>query len=265
MGLTASTPANLVIGAPGIVLLDSTDVGATEGNTVFRVAQTRFVPRINGVSANLVGTHYVQEEHGELEVGTPEMSTALIAAMIPNSSSASTGAATAVGSPTFTASTLAAAAVAGQYLALKFTSVTALAVGMYINFGSGTQVRQVTRVGTAGAGGTGVDISDPLATAVASGGAVTQYTGDGGTQYSSGSLVNRRIPTSAYHTLEARMFGLNGLRYVFGLRGALQDQNFEATLGDAAMASPRPRFVSNLDPSAPTTSHWYVTRIPADA
>jgi hypothetical protein len=74
----SSTPANLVIGAPGIVLLDSTDVGATEGNVVFRVAQTRFIPRVNGVSANLVGTAYIQEEHGELEVGTPEMSTALL-------------------------------------------------------------------------------------------------------------------------------------------------------------------------------------------
>lgn len=264
MGLTASTPANLVIGAPGTILLDSTDVGATEGNVAFRVVQTRFVPRINGVSANLVGTAYVQEEHGELEVGTPEVSTALLAAEVPGSASASTGAATAVGSPAFTASTLAAAAVAGQQTALKFTSVTSLAVGMYINFGGGTQVRQITRVGTAGAGGSGVDISDPLSTALNSGAAVTQFTGDGGTQYTSGILVNRRLASSAYHTIEARMFGLNGLRYVFGLRGALKDDNFEGTMGDSAMLSPRSRFVSNLDASAPTTSHWYVTRIPAD-
>lgn len=265
MGLTANTPANLVIGAPGIVLLDNADVGATEGNVVFRVVQGRFVPRLNGVSANLVGTAYIQEEHGELEVGTPEVSNPLIAAMVPGSVNASTGAATVMGSPVFTATTLAAAAAIGQYLALKVAAVTNMAVGQYVNFGPGTQVRQLTRVGSLGAGGTGVDISDPLSAAVASGGAVTQYNGDGGTQYSSGVLVNRRLPTSAYHTLEARMFGLNGLRYVFGLRGALKDDNFEETLGDSAMAAPRSRFMSNLDPAAQTTSHWYVTRIPADA
>lgn len=264
MGVTAATPANMVIGAPGIVLLDSTDVGATDGNTVFRVAQTKFIPKPNGVSANLVGTAYIQDEHGELEVGTPEISTAVLAALIPGSTSASTGAASVLGSPPFTASTLAAAAAAGQYLALKFVSVTGLAVGQYINFGAGTQVRQVTRVGTAGAGGTGVDISDPLSSAQASGAAVTQYVGDGGTQYLSGILANRRLPTSAYHTVEARMFGLGGLRYVFGLRGAMMDQNFEGTMGDAALLAPRAKFVSNLDPANATTSHWYLTRIPAD-
>lgn len=264
MGLTSATPANLVIGAPGIVLLNSTDVGATEGNVVFRVVQGRFVPRINGVSANLVGTHYVQEEHGELEVGTPEMSAAILAALNPGSTSASTGAATAVGSPVWAATTLAAAVVVGQYTGIKVAAVTGMVVGHYANIGAGTQVRQITRVGTLGAGGTGIDVSDPLSAAIASGQAVTQFTGDGGTQYTSGILSNRRLPTSAYNTVEARMSGLNGLRYVFGLRGAMQDQNFEATLGDAAMAAPRAKFMSNLDPANPTTSHWYVTRIPAD-
>lgn len=264
MGVTASTPANLVIGAPGIILLDNTDVGASEGNVAYRVAQTRFVPTLNGVSAPLVGTAYVQEEHGELEIGTPEVSTALIAAMIPGSVSASTGAATAVGVPAWAATTLAAAVVVGQYLAVKVASITGMVVGQYANIGAGTQVRQITRVGTAGAGGTGIDLSDPLSAAVASGAAVTQFTGDAGTQYSSGILAVRRLPTTAHHTLEARMFGLGGLRYVFGLRGALKDDNYETTLGDATMAAPRSRFRSYLDPAAATTSHWYVTRIPAD-
>lgn len=261
---TASTPANLVIGAPGIILLDNTDVGATDGNVVFRVAQTRFVPSLNGVSAPLVGTAYIQEEHGELEVGTPEVSAALIGAMIPGSGSASTGAATAVGSPVWAATTLAAAVVAGQSTGIKVAAVTGMVVGHYANFGGGTMVRQLTRVGTLGAGGTGVDVSDPLSAGIASGQAVTQFTGDGGTQYSSGILSNRRLPTSAFHTIAARLFGLNGLRYVFGLNGALKDDNYETTLGDAALASPRSKFRSYLDPSNPTTSHWYVTRIPAD-
>lgn len=265
MGVTASSPANLVIGAPGIILLNNTDVGATEGNVIFRVVQTRFVPRLNGVSANLVGTHYVQEEHGELEVGTPEMSAAILAVLNPGSTSASTGVATAVGSPAWAATTLAAAVTVGQYLAIKVAAVTGMAIGQYANIGAGTQVRQITRVGTLGAGGSGIDVSDPLSQAIASGQAVTQFTGDGGTQYSSGILSNRRLPTSAYSTIEARMSGLNGLRYVFGLRGAMNDQNFEATLGDSSLAAPRAKFMSNLDPAAQTTSHWYVTRIPADA
>lgn len=264
MGATSATPANLVIGVPGIVLVNNTDIGATEGNTVFRVAQTLFSPRLNGQTGVLLGTDYKQSEHAELEVGIPEVSAAVIAALAPGSTSASTGAATALGSPAWAATTLAAAVLVGQYTAIKVAAVTGMAVGQYANIGTGTQVRQITRVGTLGAGGTGIDVSDPLSTAVASGAAVTQFTGDGGTQYSSGVLVNRRLPSTAYANVEARMFGLNGLRYVFGVKNAIKDDNAEFTLGDAALMSPRAKFQSRLDAAALTTSPWYITRIPAD-
>lgn len=265
MGTTAATPANLLIGAPGIVLLNNADIGATEGNTVFRVTQNLFSPRLNGLIGVLMGTDYKQSEMAELEVGVPEVSAAAIAALMPGSVSASVGAATAVGSPVWAATTLAAAVSVGQYTAIKVAAVTGMAIGHYANFGAGTQVRQITRVGTLGAGGSGIDVSDPLSAAVASGGAVTQFNGDGGTQYTSGVLVNRRIPTSAYATVEARLFGLNGLRYVFGVRNAIKDDNAEFTLGDAALMAPRAKFQSRLDAAAfSTQSPWYLTRIPAD-
>lgn len=263
----ASTPANLVIGAPGNFLVDGADVGALEGNVVFRIVQNKFTPRINGVRGFLLGTSFVQDEHGEMEVGLPEVSTTVIGLLVPGAAS-SVLTAGVTGSPPFTATTMAVAAVAGQQTGLKLTSVTGAAVGQYVAFAGSSpalQIRQLTRVGTAGSGGTGVDISDPLSAAVANGAAVTQYTGDGGTQYASGSLSSRRLPTTAYHTVEARLAGLNGLRYVFGLRNAITMENAEFTLGDAALMAPRARFESSIDPAAMTTSDWYLTRIPADA
>jgi hypothetical protein len=252
-----------VIGAPGTVLLDSTDVGATTGSVTFRVVQTRFAPDINGITQPLAETYTVTNEHGELEVATAELSAAAIGANIPGSISTSTGVASAVGGGFTT--TLASATVLNQQLAIKLTSVTALTVGMYLNFGTGTQVRQVTRVGTLGSGGTGIDVSDPLSVALNSGATVTQFTGDAGTQYSSGTLISRRLASTAFHTVEARVSGINGLRYVFGLRGAVSDNSFEAEMGDETLFAPKNKFVSG--PAAATyqtLSHWYITRIPAD-
>jgi len=57
MGVTASTPANLVIGA-GNVLIDDEDVGATTGNNTFTITQTIFEPELNGIPGKLVGTQY---------------------------------------------------------------------------------------------------------------------------------------------------------------------------------------------------------------
>lgn len=267
MGVTASTPANLVIGAPGYILIAGADIGATEGNVVYRVTQTLFTPKLNGLVAPLAETDFVQQEVGQLEVGVPEASAAVLAIVVPGSVSATAGAGV-QGSPTYTASTTAAAATAGQSLAIKLTSVTALAVGMYLGF-AGTspliQIRQVTRVGTLGAGGTGIDISDPLSAAVASGAAVTQYAGDGNTTVSSGVLTNRRLASATYGTTEARLWGVNGLRYVFGLLKAINLGPAEFTLADAALMAPKVKFEGRIDPANQSSSPWYIRRIPADA
>lgn len=265
-GPSASTPGNLVVGA-GFMAADGTDLGATEGNNVFRIAQTKFVPKVNGVVAPLLGTDYVTQEVAEMEVGLPEVSAADLALLAPGSTSTTTTSGV-QGSPTYTASTMAAAALAGQSTALKLASVTALAVGMFLGFAASSpaiQLRKVTRVGTVGAGGTGIDIDRPLSAAVASGAAVTQYTGDGDTQIASGVLTNRRLPTAAYHLWELFLPGLNGLGFKFGVANAMMDQNAEFTGGDASMMAPRVKVQSRLDPANPLVSPWYINKYPADA
>lgn len=266
MGVTSATPANLVIGAPGVVLLAGTDVGSTIGVVTYRVTQQLYTPKLNGIPGNLAQTDYVQSEMGQMELAMPEASAAVVAVQVPGSVSATAGAGV-QGSPTYTASTMAAAAVAGQRLALKLVSVTSLAVGMYLGFAGSSpaiQIRQVTRVGTAGAGGTGIDISDPLSADVASGAAVTQYAGDGATSYTSGVMTNRRLGSGAYATVEARLWGLAGLRYVFGLLQAVNLGPAEFALDDAKEMAPKVKWESRIDPAALTTSPWYIRKIPAD-
>jgi hypothetical protein len=80
MAATASTPANLVIGAgngyrkgesdPAFV-----DLGVTREDNVFRVEETRFEPDdLNGVPGLLKDTMYIVTSTGMLEITTPEIS-----------------------------------------------------------------------------------------------------------------------------------------------------------------------------------------------
>lgn len=266
MGATSATPANIVIGAPGVLLLGTTDVGATTGPITYRVTQKLYAPKINGLVATLAGTDFVTEEMAQLDVAAPEMSAAVMAAQVPGSTSATTTNGV-QGSPPFTASTLAAATVAGQRTAIKLASVTGLTVGMYLGFAGGTaaiQIRQVTRVGTVGGGGSGIDLSDPLSSGSASGAAVTQYTGDAATSFTSGVMTNRRLASAAGQTVEARLWGLNGLRFVYGLTFAINLGPAEFKLQDTAEVAPLLKFESRIDPANATVSPWYMRSIPAD-
>jgi hypothetical protein len=84
MGVTASTPANLVIGA-GNVLIDSSDVGATTGDNTFTIEQTIFEPELNGVPGMLVGTQYKTREEAILGCSLPEVSAEILALLWPGS------------------------------------------------------------------------------------------------------------------------------------------------------------------------------------
>jgi hypothetical protein len=87
MGVTADTPANLVVGA-GDVLVDSSDVGATADNNVFRIEETIFEPdNLNGVPGMLVGTQYKTREDAILECTLPEVSADQIPLIWPGSES----------------------------------------------------------------------------------------------------------------------------------------------------------------------------------
>lgn len=257
---SATTALNTSIGA-GNLLVDGTDIGATSGNGVMRVTQTKPAVPVNGIVSPLLGMDYVESEVAELEVGLLEITATILGLLVPGTTSAvGTLAATGGGWTT----TLAAATVLGQQTGIKVTAITSMAVGQYVNFGAGTAVRQITRVGTAGAGGTGIDVSDPLSAAFPNGAAVAQFQSDGGTTYTSNAQVSRRIPTTSFHTYEIRVPGLNGRRWLYGVRNAIAVQPAEFTLADAAPTVPRLRVQARQDGSALTTSPWYITTIPAD-
>lgn len=75
--------------------------------------------------------------------------------------------------PVATATTAAATAAAAA-TNVKFTAVTNFAVGDLVTFGTTTKQYRLTSVGTAGAGGTGCNVSPALAAAVTSGDAITE-------------------------------------------------------------------------------------------
>lgn len=87
MAITASTPANLVIGA-GEVLIDDADGGATKDSNAFRIEQEFAVPDLNGVPGELRGTHHKTSETAFLETSLPELNATVLAAIWPGSDSA---------------------------------------------------------------------------------------------------------------------------------------------------------------------------------
>lgn len=91
MGVTAQTPANLVVGA-GDVLVDLADVGATADDNVYRIEQEIFEPdNLNGVPGMLMGTQYKTREEAILEATMPEVSAEQLALLWPGSASTDLG------------------------------------------------------------------------------------------------------------------------------------------------------------------------------
>lgn len=90
MAVTASTPANLVIGA-GDVYADGDVVGASVDDNTYRIDQTFFVPELNGVPGELRGTHYKVKETAIIETSIPEIDAVIMALAWPGSQSAVSG------------------------------------------------------------------------------------------------------------------------------------------------------------------------------
>jgi len=81
-GITADTPVNLVVGA-GVVLRNHAYFGASVDNNMFAVERTMFVPDLNGIMADLMGTAYITRSVGRIETTIPEVGAAVIPAGIP--------------------------------------------------------------------------------------------------------------------------------------------------------------------------------------
>jgi hypothetical protein len=175
-------------------------VGATIDDVVFRINQTTFNPseKFNGILELIREMDYLAQAAAEAEFNLPQIAGPNLALAVRGAISTVTTNTDAGGTPF--SSTLAAASVIGD-TNIKVTAVTNLVIGDWIRIdvvaGGLAEYRQVTFVGTVGAGGTGVTFRDPLLQAHANGVATVESTGDGKTELTPGTT--RRTPLAAYN------------------------------------------------------------------
>lgn len=264
MGLSSTTAEEISVGAGDLFYRDSGDtswtaVGATTDNNVWRHILTLFAPKINGVQSPVKGTDYTTEERAELEFSPLEMSAALLAIYIPGSESTTEAEADASGGT----GTLEAAIAPGQSTAIKVSSVTGLSVGDWIQVGTvsgATENRQITRVGTALVGGTGIDVEYPFLLAHAVGVTFTEITGGGGVNIT--PATQRRMPSSAYHDFRLDVPGLDGRVIRYFVYDAIVTGNSEFTAADDAAAAPRLTISSRIDPGNVGRGGWAIRKEP---
>ncbi len=181
------------------VLTAWTSVGLTMDDAVARIGFANNNPSdsLNGIDGAIRGLDFMRVQSAEIEFTLPELSATKLALAIPGAVSTA-GLITETGAG-YT-STLAAATVVGA-TNIRLAAVAGLTVGDYIGIdvvaGAKREYRQVTTIGTLGAGGTGVDFRDPLLQAHASGVVVIETDGDGKTEITP-PLV-RRQPLTVYN------------------------------------------------------------------
>lgn len=236
---------------------DWVSAGATMENNVWRVERDYFAPKINGVVSLLQGTDYLQEERCFLECSPAEVSAAILALLVPGSVSTTETSADLGGGAT---TTLAAATTAGQWAAIKLTAVAGLSVGDFIKVGTTPFIekRQLTRVGTLGAGGTGVDIEYPLMAPHAALAAVVEIDGLGGTVIVGGA--DRRLPSTAYNDWRLDVPGLDGRMSRFFIFGAIASDDAEFEAADDDAMHPRMVLAGRRDPTTPQDSAWQIRK-----
>ena len=190
--------AEIYYRAPG-VLTAWTSIGLTKDDAIARIGIVSSNPsdKLNGLDGLLRGMDYLKVTSAEIEFTMPELSGPKLALAIPGSISTTLATTDAGGSP-FT-STLATAAAIGD-TAIKVVAVTNAAAGDWIRInvaGALAEYRRVDFVGTAGAGGTGLQFRDPLKKAHLIGVASVETVGDGKTEIT--PPVIRRQPMSVYN------------------------------------------------------------------
>lgn len=265
MGVSATSTQNMVIGAGDLFYKDANGVwqpaGATSGDGKFSVTRTYTTAVANGVRGPLLGTDYITKEVASLQVPFMEITSALMALLVPDAASTGGVDPTVVGGGG--GGTLAAATTPGQSLAIKLSSVTGLTVGDFIRIGAGSGIlefRTLTRVGTLGSGGTGVDVDFPLTYAHANGANFSEVTGDGSTIITSGP--NRRLPTSAYRDFFLLVPGLDGRDTRFVVMKAIATGPADFNASDSAFSMPTLSIEGRIDPALPYVQPWQIVKIP---
>lgn len=122
------------------------------------------------------------------------------------------------------------------------------------------EIRKVRVVGTAGAGGTGVEVWTPFTNAHRLNDLALEVTNEGETTITSG--VSRRVPTSAYHKWELRVPGLDGREVRFAILVGLMTESPEFEAADDGTLAPRLTIQARWDPASPNASPWSIVRVP---
>ena len=222
---------------PTEVLTPWTSVGLTTGDVVARVERRLFNPseELNGVNGMIAGLDYESTGGAEFEFTLPEMSGPKLALAIPGAIQ-TTLATTDTGGGGST--DLAAASIVGA-TNIKLTAVTNFAVGDFVKIGTGATIeyRQLTMVGTAGSGGTGVSFRDQLLFAHAAAETVVEVVGDGKTEVVASTV--RRQPLTAY--MDWALVAQSPADYYELLiyRGISTTESTEFTFGDETLAGIR--------------------------
>lgn len=151
---------------------------------------------------------------------------------------------------------------------LKIADVSGLAVNDFVRIGESAEyeVRQLTFVGTAGAGGTGVSFAYPTQIRHRSGDNFFEQTTSGGSTIKSDAGNVRRIPTSAYHKIELRVPGLSGREIRYRLIKGIVVDNFEVSPSDdpTKPMAPRLTFQARWNESdGAVVSPWEIERVGA--
>jgi hypothetical protein len=225
--------AQIYYRAPG-VLTAWTSIGLTKGDAVARIgiAQGNPSDKLNGIDGLLRGLDYLRVTTAEIEFDMPELAGPKLALAIPGSVSTTLATTDAGGTPF--SSTLAANAAIGD-TAIKVTAITNAAAGDWVRInvaGALAEYRRIDFVGTAGAGGTGLQFRDALKKAHLSGVAAVEAVGDGKTEITP-PLV-RRQPSTAYNDW-ALVSESPGDYYEFLIyRAIATTENVELTFNDDA-------------------------------
>lgn len=267
LGVTATTAEELSVGAGILFYKPSTgtgsgandpwlEIGATTEDNVWRHILEIISADINNVVGQIKGGDYKSNEQGELEFSPLQHSAAIMGLLAPGSTvTAAPTPAEVSGGAT---GGLDAAITAGQTLAIKVDSVTGLSVGGFIRVGpsGGREVRRVTRVGTVGSGGTGIDVEYPFLLDHAD--TETYVEVDAAPIATVVPSATRRIPSDAYNHFRLDVPGLDGRARRYFVYDGLMLENGEVTASDDEFSAPRFTIQSRVDPANPSRGGWKI-------
>jgi hypothetical protein len=157
---------------------------------------------------------------------------------------------------TVTGTLLAAPAAAGA-TNVKVDSVSGLAVGDFVRIGyvGHYETRQLTAVGTALAGGTGITFGVPLTESHGLDEWAIEVTALGATTI---TWQPGRIGSSAYADLVLTGVGLDGRQMIVTINNAMSAESQELDFDDTAISGLKVKFTGHYDPTTPTTAPFSV-------